>query len=74
MKEEGPLSLYRGTGLNLIRYGTNQAFLFTFNKFFQKQFKIKEENNKARHLIKSLLSGGVSGAISIGMVYPLEML
>lgn len=34
LKEEGLLSLYRGTGLNVIKYGSNQALLFTFNNFF----------------------------------------
>ncbi|KAJ2366766.1 Mitochondrial succinate-fumarate transporter [Coemansia sp. RSA 2607] len=62
IKEEGPLTLYKGVALTALRQATNQAVNFTFYLEFKRiarQLQDVEELPSYQHLIL----GGVSGAM-----------
>ncbi|KAK6591174.1 mitochondrial ADP ATP-transporter [Cryptosporidium xiaoi] len=73
-KEQGILSLWRGNTTNIIRYFPTQAFGFAFKNLLRN--KMLKYNNKDSFLnlfILNMLSGGLAGAVSTGLVYPLDL-
>jgi solute carrier family 25 (adenine nucleotide translocator) protein 4/5/6/31 len=73
-KEQGIGSLWRGNMANVIRYFPTQAFNFAFKDTIKKIFPktdIKKEFLKA--LGVNIASGGLAGAGSLLIVYPLDL-
>ncbi|KAF7458252.1 putative ADP/ATP transporter [Cryptosporidium felis] len=72
-KEQGFLSLWRGNTTNVIRYFPTQAFGFAFKDLIR---NIMPRYDKEREFWKffgvNMLSGGLAGAASSGIVYPLD--
>lgn len=72
-KEQGPITLWRGNFVNVIRYFPTQALNFAFKDTFRKYlcpFDPKKEMGK--FFLGSLASGGAAGAASLVFVYPLD--
>lgn len=72
-KEQGPITLWRGNLVNVIRYFPTQALNFAFKDTFRKTlcpFDPKKEMGK--YFLGSLASGGAAGASSLLFVYPLD--
>lgn len=72
-KEQGPITLWRGNLVNVIRYFPTQALNFAFKDTFRKYlcpFDPKKEMGK--FFLGSLASGGAAGATSLVFVYPLD--
>lgn len=73
-KEQGFLSFWRGNWTNsFVRYFPTQALGFAFDDSF-KAMLIKPEvkYSNLEYISRSLLSGGLSGAVSQCFVYPLD--
>eukprot|EP01095_Lingulamoeba_sp_RSL-Kostka_P017573 TRINITY_DN9235_c0_g1_i2.p1 TRINITY_DN9235_c0_g1~~TRINITY_DN9235_c0_g1_i2.p1 ORF type:complete len:298 (+),score=86.77 TRINITY_DN9235_c0_g1_i2:31-894(+) len=78
-REQGFLSLWRGNLVNVIRYFPNQALNFAFKDVYQNIFSntifFNESNSSiTRITIKNLLAGGLAGATSLALTYPLELI
>ena len=74
-KEEGIIKFWRGNGANLIRYFPTQAINFACKEKYKEMFI---PANKAtatfwRLLAGNLLAGGLAGATSMSVVYPLDL-
>ena len=74
IKEEGPLTLWRGNGANVVRYFPTQAFNFAFKEKFKIIFIGDTDKNtqKFKYAIGSILAGGVGSSCSLSIVYPLD--
>eukprot|EP01017_Pseudomicrothorax_dubius_P023532 TRINITY_DN2511_c0_g1_i3.p1 TRINITY_DN2511_c0_g1~~TRINITY_DN2511_c0_g1_i3.p1 ORF type:complete len:310 (+),score=104.22 TRINITY_DN2511_c0_g1_i3:205-1134(+) len=73
IKEEGPLSLWRGNWANVVRYFPTQAFNFAFKDTYNKIFcPYDSKKNPLKFFLGNLLSGGLAGASSMVFVYPLD--
>ncbi|KAJ2547331.1 Mitochondrial succinate-fumarate transporter [Coemansia sp. RSA 1933] len=62
VKEEGPMTLYRGVTLTALRQATNQAVNFTFYQEF-KHIARRAQNLDELPSYQHLILGGVSGAM-----------
>ncbi|KAL4473400.1 hypothetical protein ABPG72_015643 [Tetrahymena utriculariae] len=72
-KEEGPLSLWRGNGVNIIRYFPTQALNFSFKERFTKLCNPYNPKTEPKNFFwGSLLAGGMAGSATICFVYPLD--
>ncbi|CDI76745.1 ADP/ATP carrier, putative [Eimeria acervulina] len=72
-KEQGVYSLWRGNLANVIRYFPTQAFNFTFKDTFKKIFPKYNQNEEFfKFFLTNVLSGGLAGAASLTVVYPLD--
>jgi len=71
--EQGVASLWRGNLANVVRYFPTQAFNFAFKDFFKGLFP---NYNKKTEFWKffgaQMASGGLAGAASLFIVYPLD--
>lgn len=73
VKEEGPLSLWRGNWANVIRYFPTQALNFAFKDAYNKLFnRFDAKKEPTKFFLGSLMSGGAAGATSLLFVYPLD--
>ncbi|KAL7068253.1 putative carrier protein [Cryptosporidium serpentis] len=72
-KEQGPISLWRGNLTNVIRYFPTQAFNFAFKDTFKSLFpKYDKDVEFWKFFGANIASGGLAGATSLGIVYPLD--
>ncbi|CAD6186662.1 unnamed protein product [Caenorhabditis auriculariae] len=74
VKEQGPLSLWRGNGVNVLRIFPQQAFNFAFKDTYKELlFKgLDKKNDFWKFFAGNLLSGGAAGATSLFIIYPLD--
>lgn len=74
-KEEGFLAFWRGNFSNVMRYFPAQAFNFAFKDYFRKFFcPYDSKLNPWKFFFGGLLSGGLAGALSLILVYPLDFI
>ena len=74
-KEEGLISLWKGNGVNVLRYFPTQALNFSFKEYFTQifsQHEIIKSSPKKNLLVQSILAGGCAGCLSTLFVYPLD--
>ncbi|UKJ90167.1 putative ADP/ATP transporter [Theileria orientalis] len=72
-KEQGVGSLWRGNLANVIRYFPTQAFNFAFKDYFKRMFpKYNQKTEFWKFFGANLASGGLAGASSLLIVYPLD--
>jgi solute carrier family 25 (adenine nucleotide translocator) protein 4/5/6/31 len=71
--EQGVASFWRGNLANVIRYFPTQAFNFMFKDFFKGIFPRYNPNEQFwSFFATNLASGGLAGAASLCIVYPLD--
>ncbi len=71
--EQGFSSLWRGNMANVVRYFPTQAFNFAFKDTFKRMFpKVDAKKDFAKALGVNMASGGLAGASSLLIVYPLD--
>jgi len=71
--EQGLVSLWRGNLANVIRYFPTQAFNFAFKDLFKSLFpKYDPKKEFWKFFGTNLASGGLAGASSLLIVYPLD--
>ncbi|GFE55064.1 ADP ATP transporter on adenylate translocase [Babesia ovis] len=71
--EQGVGSLWRGNMANVIRYFPTQAFNFAFKDFFKSIFpKYNQKTDFWKFFAANVASGGLAGANSLMIVYPLD--
>lgn len=72
-KEQGVPAFWRGNLANCLRYFPTQAMNFAFKERYQKMFvRPREEVGFAQWFGGFLLAGGLAGATSLTVSYPLE--
>lgn len=72
-REQGVYSLWRGNLANIIRYFPTQAFNFAFKDTFKRMFpKYDIKTDFWKFFGVQLASGGLAGAGSLTIVYPLD--
>lgn len=72
-REQGIGSFWRGNLANVIRYFPTQAFNFAFKDTIKKQFpKYDPKKQFGKFFLSNLASGGLAGACSLLIVYPLD--
>lgn len=72
-REQGVLSLWRGNLANCIRYFPTQAFNFAFKDTFKAMFpKYNQKTEFWKFFGANVASGGMAGAASLCIVYPLD--
>ncbi|KAJ1494004.1 putative mitochondrial ADP/ATP translocase [Baffinella frigidus] len=73
VKEQGVNALWRGNLANVIRYFPTQAFNFAFKDFFKSIFpKYNQKKEFWSWFGVNMASGGLAGASSLLIVYPLD--
>jgi solute carrier family 25 (adenine nucleotide translocator) protein 4/5/6/31 len=71
--EQGIGAFWRGNLTNIIRYFPTQAFNFAFKDSVKAQFpKANKKKEFAKYFATNVLSGGIAGACSLMIVYPLD--
>jgi solute carrier family 25 (adenine nucleotide translocator) protein 4/5/6/31 len=71
--EQGVASFWRGNLANVVRYFPTQAFNFAFKDFFKSLFpKYDPKTNFTGFFLANIASGGLAGAASLCIVYPLD--
>jgi solute carrier family 25 (mitochondrial adenine nucleotide translocator), member 4/5/6/31 len=71
--EQGIASFWRGNLANVIRYFPTQAFNFAFKDSIKQLFpKYDPKNQFGKFFLTNLASGGLAGASSLLIVYPLD--
>lgn len=71
--EQGFTSLWRGNMANVVRYFPTQAFNFAFKDTFKRMFpKVDVKKDFGKALAVNMASGGLAGASSLLIVYPLD--
>ncbi len=71
--EQGVASFWRGNLANVIRYFPTQAFNFAFKDTIKKQFpKYDSKKEFGKFFMSNLAAGGLAGACSLLIVYPLD--
>jgi len=71
--EQGIASFWRGNGVNVIRYFPTQAFNLAFKDAIKKLFpKYSVKTDFWKFFLVNLASGGLAGAGSLTIVYPLD--
>ncbi|KHJ82646.1 putative ADP/ATP translocase 2 [Oesophagostomum dentatum] len=73
-REQGPLTLWRGNGINVARIFPQQALNFAFKDTYQKYFLhgVDKTERFWRYFAGNLASGGAAGATSLLVIYPLD--
>lgn len=72
-KEQGLLAFWRGNFTNVIRYFPTQAFNFAFKDSIKKLFpRYNPKTDFGKFFLVQLASGGIAGAGSLTIVYPLD--
>ncbi|PHT71621.1 ADP,ATP carrier protein 1, mitochondrial [Capsicum annuum] len=73
IKDEGVLSLWRGSTANVIRYFPTQVLNFTFKDYFKRMFNFdKERDGYWKWFGGNLAFDGAAGASSLLFVYSLD--
>lgn len=73
VKQEGFLSLWRGNGVNVIRYFPTQAINFSTKDFYGRLLDVSsKQGNKTEFLLYSILCGGLAGSTTTCFVHPLD--
>lgn len=73
MSEQGMAAFWRGNGVNIIRYFPTQAFNLAFKDTIKKMFpKYNKDTEFWKFFGTQLASGGLAGAASLTIVYPLD--
>ncbi|KAI8878506.1 ADP,ATP carrier protein [Backusella circina FSU 941] len=72
VRDEGVISLWRGNGVNVLRYFPTQALNFAFKDIFKQMFNQKKGDNYLAWLAGNLMSGALAGASSSVFVYSLD--
>lgn len=71
--EQGATSLWRGNLANVVRYFPTQAFNFAFKDYFKNLFPKYDQNKEFfKFFGANMASGGLAGASSLLIVYPLD--
>merc|ERR1712159_583033 len=71
--EQGIASFWRGNGVNVVRYFPTQAFNLAFKDAIKKLFpKYNVKTDFWKFFAVNLASGGLAGAGSLTIVYPLD--
>eukprot|EP00514_Thraustochytrium_sp_LLF1b_P005899 CAMPEP_0184513944 /NCGR_PEP_ID=MMETSP0198_2-20121128/3698_1 /TAXON_ID=1112570 /ORGANISM="Thraustochytrium sp., Strain LLF1b" /LENGTH=300 /DNA_ID=CAMNT_0026904097 /DNA_START=286 /DNA_END=1188 /DNA_ORIENTATION=+ len=71
--EQGLRAFWAGNGVNIIRYFPTQAFNFAFKDTFKAMFpKADPKTEFAKSFAINIASGGLAGAGSLCIVYPLD--
>lgn len=72
--KEGYLAFWKGNLTNISRYFLNEAMVFLFRDSIRKNFTphYQKQQNYYKWMIANIFSGGIAGALSIGITYPLE--
>jgi solute carrier family 25 (adenine nucleotide translocator) protein 4/5/6/31 len=72
-QEQGVVSFWRGNFTNVIRYFPTQAFNFAFKDSIKKLFpKYNPKKEFGMFFLVNMASGGLAGAGSLCIVYPLD--
>lgn len=72
-KEQGISAFWRGNFTNIIRYFPTQAFNFAFKDGIKAMFpKVDKNKQFAQFFLVNMASGGLAGAGSLCIVYPLD--
>ncbi|GJQ86103.1 hypothetical protein Trydic_g15259 [Trypoxylus dichotomus] len=72
-KEQGIWSLWRGNGVNVIRYFPSQALNFAFYDVFKGMFdKYSCSSTYAKNTLSKITAGGLAGGFSTAIVFPLH--
>ncbi|CAD5211726.1 unnamed protein product [Bursaphelenchus okinawaensis] len=73
-KEQGPVTFWRGNGVNVIRIFPQQALNFAFKDAYKLGFNkdVDKKTHFWRFFAGNLLSGGFAGATSLCFIYPLD--
>jgi len=72
-KEQGISAFWRGNFTNIIRYFPTQAFNFAFKDGIKAMFpKVDKNTQFAQFFLINMASGGLAGAGSLCIVYPLD--
>jgi len=72
-KEQGVGSLWRGNLSNVIRYFPTQALNFAFKDTYKNMFpKYSQKTEFWKFFAANMASGGLAGATSLAVVYPLD--
>ena len=72
-KEQGIKAFWRGNLTNIIRYFPTQAFNFAFKDSIKAMFPKADKNTEfAKFFLINMASGGLAGAGSLMIVYPLD--
>merc|ERR1712072_303283 len=73
IRKEGFVNLWKGNGVNTFKIFPMNAFSLALKDFFGRIIKVRNpEQNKAKFLASQMLSGGLAGACTITMVFPLD--
>jgi len=71
--EQGVAAFWRGNGTNIIRYFPTQAFNLAFKDSIKAMFpKVDKKKEMAKSFGINIASGGLAGAGSLLIVYPLD--
>lgn len=71
--EQGVAAFWRGNGVNIIRYFPTQAFNLAFKDTIKSMFPRYNKNTQFwQFFATQLASGGLAGACSLTIVYPLD--
>jgi solute carrier family 25 (adenine nucleotide translocator) protein 4/5/6/31 len=71
--DQGMKSFWRGNMTNIIRYFPTQAFNFAFKETFKRPFpKYNPKTDFGKFFLVNMASGGLAGAASLCIVYPLD--
>ena len=72
-REQGVKAFWRGNLTNIIRYFPTQAFNFAFKDSIKSMFPKADKNTEfAKFFLINMASGGLAGAGSLMIVYPLD--
>jgi len=72
-KEQGIAAFWRGNFTNIVRYFPTQAFNFAFKDSIKGLFpKVDKNQDFAKFFLINMASGGLAGAGSLCIVYPLD--
>jgi solute carrier family 25 (adenine nucleotide translocator) protein 4/5/6/31 len=71
-QEQGVAAFWRGNMANVIRYFPTQALNFAFKDFYKQWFGVPRSAGFFPCLMGNVASGGLAGATSLLVVYPLD--
>lgn len=75
VKTEGFAALWRGNGVNVMKCFPMNAFSLALKDAFSKIIVVKNpKENQMRFLAASMIQGGLAGACTISIVYPLDFI